>query len=78
MKRWEYKVICPTADEWCRWWGGGKHVYSGPGDKDVEKMTAELNRLGSLGWELVSTLETSNTTGRTVEVLLLFKREVLS
>jgi hypothetical protein len=45
---------------------------------DTDEIAAELNRLGSLGWELVSTLETSNTTGRTVEVLLLFKREVLS
>jgi hypothetical protein len=77
MKRWEYKVICPTADEWCRWWGGGKHVYSGPEDKDVEKMTAELNRLGSLGWELVSTSERLSK-GDTDATLLLFKREVLS
>ena len=70
MKRWEYKVITPGV---CGAVGGG-----GGGRVDTDEIAAELNRLGSLGWELVSTLETSNTTGRTVEVLLLFKREVLS
>jgi hypothetical protein len=70
MKRWEYKVITPGVSGAVGWWGGGR--------VDTDEIAAELNRLGSLGWELVSTLETSNTTGRTVEVLLLFKREALS
>jgi hypothetical protein len=77
MKRWEYKVITPGVSGAVGWWGGGKHVYSGPEDKDVEKMTAELNRLGSLGWELVSTSERLSK-GDTDATLLLFKREVLS
>jgi hypothetical protein len=69
MKRWEYKVLKPEVSGQLGWWGGGR--------VNAEAIAEELNRLGSLGWELVSSLDTSNTTGRTVEVILLFKREVL-
>ena len=69
MKRWEYKVLKPEVSGPLAWWGGGR--------VDTDEIAAELNRLGSLGWELVSSLDTSNTTGRTVEVILLFKRELL-
>ena len=69
MKRWEYKVLKPEVSGPFGWWGGGR--------VSAEAIAEELNRLGSLGWELVSSLDTSNTTGRTVEVILLFKRELL-
>jgi hypothetical protein len=69
MKRWEYKVITPGVSGAVGWWGGGR--------VDTDEIAAELNRLGSLGWELVSTSERLSK-GDTDATLLLFKREVLS
>ena len=54
---------------------GGRVV--GGGRVDTDEIAAELNRLGSLGWELVSTSERLSK-GDTDATLLLFKREVLS
>ncbi len=69
MKRWEYKVITPGVGGAVGWWGGGR--------VDTDEISADLNRLGSLGWELVSTSERLSK-GDTDATLLLFKREVLS
>ena len=70
MKRFEYKVLKPDVSASFMGWGGGQ--------VDVEQVAAELNRLGADGWELVSALDTANSTGRTASVLLLFKRELPS
>ena len=70
MKRWEYKILKPEVGGPFIWWGGGS--------VETEGMTADLNNLGRDGWELVSTFETQNTTGRTTSVVLLFKREITS
>ena len=70
MKRWEYKILKPEVEGPFIWWGGG--------NVDAEGMADELNRLGSEGWELTSTFDTQNTTGRTTSVVLLFKREIVS
>jgi hypothetical protein len=68
MKRFEYKVLKPGVSGSFIWWGGGQ--------VNEEEMSAELNRLGAAGWDLVSAFDTSNTTGRTASVVLLFKREI--
>ena len=68
MKRFEYKVLKPGVSGTFMGWGGGL--------VNAEELTAELNRLGAEGWELVSAFDSSNSTGRTVNVLLLFKREL--
>ena len=70
MKRFEYKVLKPDVSGTFMGWGGGQ--------VNVEQVAAELNRLGADGWELVSALDTANSTGRTASVLLLFKRELPS
>ena len=68
MKRFEYKVIRPSVSGTFMGWGGGQ--------VDTGEITAALNQLGDAGWELISAFDTSNSTGRTACVILLFKREI--
>lgn len=63
MKKYEYKVITTTEE--------------GFWDPKVQeqKIEAELNKLGSEGWELTSVIDTNNYQGKTKEIVLFLKRE---
>jgi len=41
---------------------------------DHEAVTAELNRYGEAGWELVGTIDMNSGHGRTSAIVALFKR----
>jgi hypothetical protein len=60
--RWEYKSVRIDVGTWL-----------GP-KMQPELVDAELNRFGDAGWELVSALDLSNTSGSTTAIVALFKR----
>lgn len=64
MERWEYKSIKVHTTGWF----GGK--------LDTDSFDAELNSLGSEGWELTSCFDTSQSQGSSREVIAVFKRKV--
>jgi hypothetical protein len=70
MKRWEYKVVKMGASGSFLGWGGGR--------VDDVAMSAELNGLGAIGWELTAVFDTSQFHGKTSDIVLLFKREIFS
>jgi hypothetical protein len=41
---------------------------------DPEAVSAELNRYGAQGWELVSAFDVNDSNGRTSKIVALFKR----
>lgn len=65
MKKFEYKTITMDAEG----------IFGGKINN--EKLEKELNRLGSEGWELVSTVTSSVTYGKTAYIVSVFKRELL-
>jgi hypothetical protein len=44
------------------------------GKLDSETLTSRLNELGAVGWELVSTFDTSKSQGQTRDVVAILKR----
>lgn len=46
------------------------------GDIDFAKIDAQMNQLGQMGWELVTTTDTNRNQGSTDELLLFFKRPI--
>ena len=62
----QYTVIKVSAEG--GWTLGGK--------VDGEKLAAELNRLGAVGWELVSAFDTNMGHGATRDVILILKKSV--
>ncbi len=66
MEKFEYyTLMLPTKG----FWGGG-------GDVDVNLFSSELNRLGSDGWELVSSHATSQDFGSSKNIICIFKRKI--
>jgi hypothetical protein len=66
MKKFEYKTL-KTQEE--GFWVGSVNI---------EKLELYLNKLGLVGWELVSAIETNKHHGTINEIILLFKREIIS
>ena len=60
--KWEYKTITYSSGGFM----GGK--------LEVDEFDAELNRLGRQGWELVSVMDTNQSSGATRLVVAVFKR----
>jgi hypothetical protein len=63
---WEYKTIKVPV--------GG--VFAG-GVLDTLAFDGVLNKLGSLGWELVAAFDTNQSQGASREAIAIFKRSVL-
>ncbi|MCD8538572.1 MAG: DUF4177 domain-containing protein [Leadbetterella sp.] len=63
MKKYEYKIFKTKPEGF---WGT---------KVESEKLETEINKLGSEGWELVSTMDTNAGYGATQEIILFFKRE---
>ncbi|CAN5208964.1 hypothetical protein BH09MYX1_BH09MYX1_12350 [soil metagenome] len=63
---WEYHLLKFEA---------AKGFFSEGGNIDDEKATSALNALGSEGWELCGTFETSVVQGRTAHVTFILKRK---
>ncbi|MGI4741128.1 MAG: DUF4177 domain-containing protein [Janthinobacterium lividum] len=61
MKRFEYKLLSSENG-----------VFRG---LEYEKLTTQLNQLGQLGWELVTTTNIASA-GSTTSVLITLKREL--
>ena len=64
MEKFEYKTLFTDA----------KGVLGGKVDQSAFQM--ELNELGSLGWELVSTVSAAQSYGSTRWIISVFKRKV--
>jgi hypothetical protein len=62
--KWEYKAIKLDAEGF---WISQGHV-------NEAALEAEMNRLGSQGWELVSAFDTNRGGGGTRDVIAVFKR----
>lgn len=60
---WEYRAIALKATGW----------ISG-GNIDHDRLSSMMNNLGREGWELTSSFVTSEVSGATKEVVVLFKR----
>jgi Domain of unknown function (DUF4177) len=65
MKKFEYKVLKVQQEGF---WSSGING---------EKLVTHLNTLGLHGWELTSTVETNAYYGKTNEVILFLKREIV-
>jgi hypothetical protein len=61
-QKWEYTSVVLQVGGWV-----GPKI-------DREAMDAELNRYGDAGWELVSALDLSDTSGKSSGIVALFKR----
>ncbi len=66
MKKFEYKIITT-----------GQAGVMFP-TLDGEELSQFINSLGLLGWELTSSLGTNYRYGRTNEIVLFFKREIIA
>ena len=42
---------------------------------NIDSLEPVLNQLGNEGWELISSTRSHSTSGQTVKILLIFKRE---
>lgn len=65
MKKFEYKILTV-----------GQAGFMFP-TLDGEELNQHINHLGRLGWELTSSVGTNYRYGRTNEIILIFKRELL-
>ena len=63
MTRWEYLII--TAE---------RSGLFKSGSVDFENVLQKIQNLGDEGWELVSTMDTNLSHGKTENVVLFFKR----
>lgn len=63
MKKYEYKIFKTKPEG----------VWKTKVESD--KLEAEINKMGSEGWELVSVMDTNMGHGHTNEIILFFKRE---
>ena len=63
--KWEYKTIKI----------GVVGLFKGV-DFDEEELTVYMNKLGRVGWELVSSFDTNEGKGNTLHIVLIFKRSV--
>ena len=64
MANWSYQTVKLEAKGW---FVGGKI--------DEAMLDEHMNRLGINGWELVSGFSTTQTSGQTRDIILIFKRE---
>jgi hypothetical protein len=46
------------------------------GNVDLGKLSAHLNKLGEVGWELVSVFDTTMMEGKTRDVIAVLKRPI--
>ena len=61
--RWEYTTVeLKTSRAWS--------------SMDHRKVGEDLNQLGSEGWELVNVFDTNDRSGRTVQLVGVFKRPI--
>lgn len=60
--QWEYTTVLIEVGGWVS------------AKVDAEGTTAELNRYGAEGWELVSAFDVNEGHGRTSKIVALFKR----
>ena len=61
--KWEYKTVkLGTVSFW-------KGV-----DFDENSLTEFMNKLGKVGWELISSFDTNEHQGNTLHIVLIFKR----
>jgi len=65
MKKWEYKTLKFIPEGV---WGGVV---------DTQNVEITLNSLGKDGWELVTNISTALGQGRTREVIMVLKREIV-
>lgn len=49
--------------------------FSG-GKINANKLGSEINQLGNLGWELVSSVSTNQANGYTRSIMCIFKRKI--
>lgn len=63
MEKYEY---CTTVYDTKGFWGGSV---------DVSEFQKELNCLGNEGWELVSSVSTTQNQGATKSIICIFKRK---
>lgn len=63
MKKFEYKTITVPTKGWMKF------------KQDFEALDVQLNKLGRLGWELVSTIGNVYHAGSYSENVLILKRE---
>ena len=61
---WEYLTI-KTDTDWS--------LFTGP-TLNCAKMNYEMNRLGRENWELISSIDINASHGKSVEVVMIFKR----
>lgn len=64
MERWEYSTIKMQTKGFLG------------GILETQDFDAELNKMGSLGWELVSCFDTNQSEGATRDVVAVFKRKM--
>ena len=64
MERWEYRTIKVLTKG-----------FAG-GILEIQNFDTELNKMGSEGWELVSSFDTNQSYGQTREVVAVFKRKM--
>ena len=65
MKKFEYKILTTGVKGFCN------------PTIDGEELSIYFDKLGSLGWELVSSVGTNYRYGRTNEIVFIFKREII-
>ena len=63
--KWEYKTVKLGA---VSFWKGV--------DFDENELTDFMNKLGQVGWELVSSFDTNEHQGNSLHIVLIFKRPV--
>lgn len=67
--KWEYHTVSFGASS-------GYWPFAAGGDVVEEEIVLTLNRLGQVGWELVSALDTSDVRGQTRRLICILKRPV--
>jgi hypothetical protein len=65
--KWEYRTVSFGASS-------GYWPFAAGGDVSENEIESALNHLGEEGWELVSTLDTSDVRGQTRMVVCILKR----
>jgi len=70
MRRFEYHILKEDVS--------GAWIFDPGGKVDESTLNQKLNALGHVGWELVSSFDTSKADGRSRNIVLIFKRELAS
>ena len=64
--KWEYKTVKLGT---VSFWQGVNF--------DEQELTEFMNKLGRVGWELVSSFDTNEDQGNTLHIVLIFKRPLI-